>query len=119
MAHRRGCLIQKMARNVSFLDLMFAEALASGLAREAMRAEREKPPPDNFFLLPPDVAAWRKIQDASKKENMVICIEFTDDDCKGVQKMFMDLARQFDSIPFLRAVIELGQTFDIVSLHTL
>ena len=102
--------------NLTFLDLLFAEALASGLAREARRAER--PPPDNFFLLPRDPDAWMKIQEASRKENMVVCVEFTDnsnDNCKTVQGIFMDLAREFDGIPFVRAVIGLGTTYDRVS----
>ena len=98
--------------NISFLDLMFAEALASGLAREAMRAE---PPPENFFLLPPVPDAWTKIQEASRKENMVVCIAFTEDSNKPVQRLFMDLAREFDSIPFVRAAIGPGATYDKVS----
>lgn len=98
--------------NISFLDLMFAEALASGLAREAMRAEQ--PPPDNFFLLPPVPEAWSKIQEASRKENMVVCVEFTSDNCKPLQRLFMDLAREFEGIPFLRAVIRPGITYDKV-----
>lgn len=109
-------MVRKMA-GISFLDLMFAEALASGLAREASRAE--KPPPDNFFLLPPDPEAWSKLQVASRKENMVVCVEFTDnsnDNCKAVQRFFMDLAREFEGIPFLRAVIGPG-TYDGVNLN--
>ncbi len=101
--------------NLTFLDLLFADALASGLAREAMRAER--PPPDNFFLLPRDPDAWNKIQEASRKENMVVCIEFTDnssENCKRVQGIFMDLARDFEGIPFVRAVIGLGNTYNVV-----
>lgn len=96
--------------NISFLDLMFAEALASGLAREAAMAE--KPPPDNFFLLPPGLDAWKKIELASRKENMVVCFEFTDDSCKPAQRIFMDLAREFESIPFVRVEIGLGRTYD-------
>ena len=103
--------------NLTFLDLMLAEALASRLAREARRAER--PPPDNFFLLPRDPDAWQKIQEASRKENMVVCIEFTDnsnENCKRAQGFFMDLAREFDGIPFVRAVIGLGNTYNVVSV---
>ena len=37
---------------MSFLDLLLAEAIASGLARAA--AEAQRPPPENFFVLPPD-----------------------------------------------------------------
>ena len=105
----------KMA-GISFLDLMFAEALASGLAREARRAER--PPPDNFYLIPRDPNAWRQIQTACKKENMVIAVEITDDrneNCRRVQSLFVDMAREFDNIPFLRVKIALGSTFDEVS----
>jgi len=107
---------KKMA-GISFLDLMLAEALASGLAREARRAER--PPPDNFYLLPRDPNAWRQIQTACKKENMVIAVEITDninENCRRVQSLFVDMAREFDSIPFLRAQIGLGNTFDEVSV---
>lgn len=96
---------------------MLAEALASGLAREARRTER--PPPDNFYLLPRDPNAWRQIQTACKKENMVIAVEITDninENCRRVQSLFVDMAREFDSIPFLRAQIGLGNTFEEVSV---
>ena len=104
-----------MARRVSFLDLMLAEALASGLAREARRAEESRPPPENFFTLPPDPIAWKLIQEASRKENMVVCIEFTrnNDFCRPAQHLFMNLAREFE-IPFFRATIEQGKTYDMV-----
>lgn len=35
------------------MDLLLAEALAAGMARQAAEA-RQRPPPDNFFILPPD-----------------------------------------------------------------
>ena len=105
----------KMA-GISFLDLMFAEALASGLAREAARAEK---PPDNFFLIPPDPRAWRQIQEASKKENMVIAIEITENssmNCKRMQQVFMDLAREIEGIPFLRVQVGPGGTYEEVGI---
>ena len=101
--------------NISFLDLMLADALASGLSRGGIRAE--KPPPDNFFVLPRDPDAWTKIQEASRKENMVVCIEITDDsndNCRRVQTVFMDMAREFENIPFVRVPIGLGATYDEV-----
>ena len=104
---------------ISFLDLMFAEALASGLAREAQARRTERPPPDNFYLLPRDPNAWKQIQTACKKENMVIAVEITDninENCKRVQSLFVDMAREFDSIPFLRAQVGLGNTFEEVSV---
>lgn len=98
---------------LSFLDLMLADALAAGLAREARRAER--PPPDNFFVMPRELRAWRQIQEASKKEYMVVCMEFTEE--KG-HTPFVNMAREFDSIPFLRVPIGPGPggTFDEVSI---
>ncbi len=100
---------------ISFLDLMLAEALAAGLARERAQAER---PPENFYILPRDPQAWRNIQTACKKENMVIGVEITDntnENCKRVQSIFVQLARKYDNIPFFRATINLGCTFDEVS----
>ena len=94
---------------ISFLDLLFAEALASGMAREAR--SRGRPPPDNFFLLPRDPRAWRQIQIASKKENMVIAVEITDsvsENCQRMQKVFVEMAREFDGMPFLRVQISGG-----------
>ena len=38
---------------MSFLDLLLAEALAAGMARAAAEA-RDRPPPNNFFVLPSD-----------------------------------------------------------------
>ena len=101
---------------ISFLDLLFAEAIASGMAREART--RERPPPDNFFILPRDPRAWLQIQAASKKENMVIAVEITDDsneNCLRMQRIFMDMAREHDGMPFLRVKIGLGCTFDQVA----
>ncbi len=102
--------------NLSFFDLMLAEALAAGLAREAAQAQA-KPPPDNFFVLPSDLRAWRQIKEASKKENMVVCLEITrkgNENCARVQRIVMDLAREYENIPFLRVFIELGSTFEEV-----
>jgi len=102
--------------NISFLDLMLAEALAAGLARE--RAQAERPPPDNYFVLPSDLRAWHQIKNASKKENMVVALEITrkgNDNCSRVQKIYMDMAREFENIPFLRVFIEPFETHDEVS----
>ena len=101
---------------ISFLDLLFAEAIASGMAREART--RERPPPDNFFLLPRDSCAWRQIQAASNKENMVIAVEITDglgENCQRIQRLFVDLAREHDGMPFLRVKIGGGNTFEEVA----
>ncbi len=35
------------------MDLLLAEALAAGMARQAAE-NAQRPPPDNFFVLPPD-----------------------------------------------------------------
>lgn len=100
---------------ISFLDLMLAEALAAGVARERAAAER---PPENFFNIPRDPQAWRNIQTACKKEHMVIGVEITDnmnENCRRNQAIFLQLARKYDNLPFFRATISLGCTFDEVS----
>ena len=103
---------------ISFLDLVFADALATGLARAAQR-RAERPPPDNFYVLPNNIVAWKLLHATNKKENMVVAIEFTDNSspaCKSLQPQFVDLAREFDDIPFLRVVIGPGSTFNEVGL---
>ena len=100
---------------ISFLDLLFAEAMASGMAREAR--SRQRPPPDNFFLLPRDPLAWEQIKTACKKESMVIAVEITDgssENCLRMQPLFVDLAREHDGMPFLRVKIGLGCSFEQV-----
>ena len=99
---------------MSFFDLLLAEAISAGLAREA--AARE-PPPENFFTLPRDPRAWRMFKAASEKETMVVAIEVTNNmaaNCRSVQPLFVDLARKFSSVPFLRVEIGLGSTYDEV-----
>ena len=105
---------QKNGTTMSFLDLLLAEAISAGLARQA--AERE-PPPENFFVLPGDPRAWRMFQAASKKETMVVAIEITNNmapNCRAVQPLFIELARKFSNVPFLRVEIGLGRTYDEV-----
>jgi hypothetical protein len=97
---------------MSFLDLLLAEAISAGLARQA--AARE-PPPENFFVLPRDPRAWRMFQAASEKETMVAAIEITNNmtpNCRAVQPLFIELARKFSNVPFLRVEIGLGSTYD-------
>ena len=104
---------------ISFLDLLFADAIATGLARHAMRAEQ--PPPDNFFELPKGPSAWKLVHAKNKAENMVCAIEITNngrENCRRMQPIFLDLAREFDSIPFLRVAIAPGATFDEVRFNT-
>ena len=38
---------------MDFMRLLLAEAIDAGMARQAAEA-RQRPPPDNFFILPPD-----------------------------------------------------------------
>jgi len=100
---------------LTFLDLMLADALAGGLARE--QARREKPPPDNVFVLPKNLSAWNQIKDACKKENMVFLVDITDGSreiCRKVDNLFFDLAREFDSLPFFVMKIGPFETFDQV-----
>ena len=97
------------------MDLLLAQALAAGLEREGRSAAR--PPPENFFRLPSDPDAWRKLKEACKEENMVVVIEITDnvnDNCRQLQAIFMDIAREIDNIPFLRVQVGNGGTYDEV-----
>lgn len=97
-----------MAQGISFLDLLLAEAVVSHLqAREAQ-------PPDNFKELVSNPEAWKRIQAACKESNMVIVLEITSDshlNCKRIQPKFIQLAREFDELPFLRATIGPGASF--------
>ena len=96
------------------LDLMFVEALATGRAHKTQQ-RYEQPPPDNFFILTKGPRAWIQIKEACKKENnMVICLEFINEGTSS--SIFIDLAREFDGIPFLRVKVGpgLGGTFDEV-----
>ena len=105
---------------MSFLDFLLAEAISAGLVHEATKESR--PPPKNFFALPTDPTAWKRFSDASKRENMVVAIEFTNNavgSCRAVQPLFVELARQFESLPFVRVEITSGNTYDEVSIWIL
>ena len=98
------------------MDLLLAEALAEGMARR-LAEERERPPPENFFVLPPDPNAWRKLKQTCAQENTVICFEITDDShppSRQLQGPVMDLAREMENVPFFRVKIAGGRTFDQV-----
>ncbi len=102
---------------ISFLDLMLAEALAGGLARE--QARRERPPPDNVFVIPKEFRAWNQIKEACRKENMVFLVDITDgtsENCKRVDSVFFDMAREFDALPFFLVKVGPFGTFDKVTL---
>lgn len=95
---------------MAFLNFLLAEALAAGLER-AEAEEKQQAPPQNFFVLPQDPRAWVKFHEACRKENMVIAVEITDNskvNCKRVQPLFVKEARNFESIPFVRADVQTG-----------
>lgn len=97
---------------MSFLDFLLAEALIGGLRRDLRDGDSDGTTPKNFFVLPKDdVRAWQKIHEACKKDNMVIVVEFTDnvnDNCRRVRPLFVNLAREFEGIPFMRVVVTPG-----------
>lgn len=76
---------------------------------------RNEEPPDNFQVLSDAPQAWQEFKEASKKENMVVCIEFVTQD-ESRSNLFIRLARQFEDIPFLRIIGELD-SFPNVSYH--
>ena len=106
---------------MSFLDFLLDEALVGGLRRDL--SSRDGTTPKNFFVLPKDdVRAWQKIHESCKKENMVIVVEFTDDvndNCRRTQPLFVSLAREFESIPFMRVVVTPGTDdfYEVSYLH--
>ena len=104
---------------LTFLDLMLADALAGGLAREHAReqARRERPPPDNVFVIPKELRSWNQIKEACRKENMVFLMVITDgtsENCKRVDSVFFDMAREFDGLPFFLVKVGPFGTFDQV-----
>ena len=119
--HCIHCSALAAAKTMAFLNFLLAEALAAGLERAAAeeREHQNAPPPPNFFVLPQDPRAWKKFHEACKKENMVIAVEITDNsktNCKRVQPLFMNEARKFESIPFVRVEIQFGRTYKEVGL---
>ena len=42
---------------MSFFDILLAGAIAEGMARRAMQ-EAARPPPENFFEIPPSAQVW-------------------------------------------------------------
>jgi hypothetical protein len=97
---------------MDLMDLLLADALSAGMARQMAR-EAQRPPPDNFFILPPEPEAWRKLRAACKEEHMVVCIEITDDShppSKRIQPLIVDLAREVSQIPFFRVKIGTGSS---------
>ena len=102
-----------MAWRLSVLDLMFAEALASGLAHGVKNQRQEKPPPENFFELSNEPQAWEQFKEASKKENMVVCVEFVTKELSR-STLFVDLAREYEGIPFVRVTVSNEEEFENV-----
>ena len=102
-----------MAQQLSFLDLMLAEALASGLAHGVRHQRQEKPPPENFFALSNEPQAWEQFKEASKKENMVVCVEFVTKELSR-STLFVDLAREHEGIPFIRVIVSDVEEFENV-----
>ena len=91
---------------MSFLDVVLAKALASGLAHDTLRRQESlRPSPDNYFVLSKDPNAWKQFKEDGRKENLVFCMEFIDEDMSS--RVFIDLAREFDGIPFVR--VQVGQ----------
>lgn len=105
---------------MSFLDVVLANALASGLAHDTLRRQESlRRPPDNYFVLSKDPKAWKQFKEDGRKENLVFCMEFIDGDMSS--RVFVDLAREFDGIPFVRVQVGQGieRSFEEVCSTTL
>ena len=77
---------------------MLPQSLAAGLAHDHPNKESLTPPPENYFVLS-DRQVWENFKEESRKENLVFCMEFIDEEMSST--VFVDLAREFDSLPFL------------------
>ena len=99
-----------MAQHQTFLDVLLANAVASGLAHGVIHQQQEKPPPENFFELSKEPKAWEQFKEASKRENMVVCVEFVTKDLSKTT-LFVDLAREHEGIPFVRVIVSDEEQF--------
>ena len=111
---------QMRMRSMSFLDVALANALASGLAHDTLRHQESlRHPPDNYFVLSTDPKAWKQFKEDGRKENLVFCMEFIDEDMSS--RVFVDLAREFDGIPFVRVQVGQGteRSFEEVAIYIL
>lgn len=100
---------------MSVFDLLLAQAVMEGLAREAAREKL----PENVFVLQRNSGSWQAVKGLCEKDNHVIAVEVTEDtspNCLRMQKVFVNLAREFGGIGFFRASIEDGFTFAEVSV---
>ena len=98
----------------SLLNFLLMQELVESLKRDEEEKEekqREEAPPKNFFQVN-DYKAWRGGQEACKREQMVIALEITDqfsDSSGRVRPLFLRLAKEFDSIPFLSVLTGPGR----------
>ena len=110
----------------SLLNFLLMQELVESLKRDEEEQEekqREEAPPKNFFQVN-DYKAWRGGQEACKREQMVIALGITDqfsDSSGRVRPLFLRLAKEFDSIPFLRVLTGPGRrlTTDKVYKHSI
>ena len=102
-----GIFVENPLRRMSFLDVALAKALTAGLTHDTMRKQSLRPSPSiaNYFVLSKDPKAWNQFKEDGRKENLVFCMEFIDEDTSST--VFIDLAREFDGIPFVR--VQVGQ----------
>ena len=95
---------------MSVFDLLLTQAIMEGLAREAAREKL----PENVFVLQRSPLSWKAVKELCEKDNHVVAVEITEDknpNCLRMQKVFVNIAREFGGIGFFRASIEDGFTF--------
>ena len=110
--YKRNCY--RELEMASLLNFLLMQELVESLKRDEEEKEekqREEAPPKNFFQVN-DYKAWRGGQEACKREQMVIALEITDqfsDSSGRVRPLFLRLAKEFDSIPFLSVLTGPGR----------
>lgn len=109
---------------ISLFDIMLDRTSPFGLMPDFPVMPRHvvmKPPPKNYFILSNKQQAWEQFKEATKKENLVICVEFVTEEMSR-SNLFVDLARDYcDKIPFIRVKIgrSSGSTFEKVKFALL
>lgn len=100
----------------TFLDFLLMKELVASLENqtrdnEERRGGEKEPKPENYLLVV-DQKSWKGAQETCKRQKLVVAMEITnqfDDSCRRVQPLFINLAKEFDSIPFFRVVTGPGR----------
>lgn len=108
--------------SISLLDYFLMKGLVESVQGQEDEEEKDESNPENYFVVV-DPKAWKEAQESCRKEKLVIAMEITNpfsDSCRSVRHLFIRMAKEFDSIPFLRVVTGPGRqlTMEQVCIYT-